>query len=240
MNRIKGTLLIAGVAAAFAVSVACSSGESSSTPGTQPAPIVPAARIEPQMPVEPVLVAPPASNQPLTQNQPVSLPPVISGPTVEIPSATAPAISSPAILHGTPRVNLTYEGAVYYLTPLSDDDAAILNEDDLELVGSTTESNLLLPAGSEIRRFIVDLNHDNPELTLSEIKDRVEAKFQIGLDKSMVGRNLRGLNIYKLKDGEVGYLYTLEPGQSFLNEDGTTITFEAEWQRWVAADSSGT
>ena len=91
MNRIKGTLLIAGVAAAFAVSVACSSGESSSTPGTQPAPVVPAARIEPQMPVEPVLVAPPASNQPLTQNQPVSLPPVFSGQTVEIPSPTASA-----------------------------------------------------------------------------------------------------------------------------------------------------
>ena len=196
MNRIKGTLLIAGVAAAFAVSVACSSGESSSTPGTQPAPIVPAARIEPQMPVEPVLVAPPASNQPLTQNQPVSLPPVISGPTVEIPSATAPAISSPAILHGTPRVNLTYEGAVYYSKALSDDDIANLDENDLELVGATTESNLLLPGSGE------------------------------------------SLNIYKLKNGEEGYLYTLEPGRSFLNEDGTTITIAADWTRWAAAFSS--
>jgi len=164
---------------------------------------------------------------------------VFSEPAVEIPSSPAPAISSPAILHGDPQPNLTYDGAVYYLTALSDDDAANLNEDELELVGAATESNLLLPTGSELRLFIVDLNRDNPELTLSEINDRVETKFQIGLDRSTVGRTLQGLNIYKLKDGEEGYLYTPEPGQSFLNEDGTTITFEPEWQRWTTADSNG-
>ena len=156
------------------------------------------------------------------------------------PSASSGANTSPVIPGGAPRVNLSYDGAVYYIDALSDDEAANLNENDLELAGATNESNLLLPAVSELRRFIVDLNHDSPELTLSEIKDRVEAKFQIGVDKSTVGRTLQGLNIYKLKDGEEGYLYTLEPGQSFLNEDGTTTTFEAEWQRWAAAESNGT
>ncbi len=89
---------------------------------------------------------------------------------------------------------------------------------------------------------LVDLNHDNPELTNSEIKDRVEAKFQIGLDNSTVGRTLQGgLNIYKLKDGEEGYVYTFEPGQSMVNpEDGQIFEFPAEWIRWAAADSNGT
>ncbi len=149
---------------------------------------------------------------------------------------------SPVIPVGTPLLYLTYEGAVYHRTYLSTDEAANLNENDLELVGTTTESNHLLPAGSELRRFIVDLNHDNPELTNSEIKDRVEAKFQIGLDNSTVGRTLQGgLNIYKLKDGEEGYVYTFEPGQSMVNpEDGQIFEFPAEWIRWAAADSNGT
>ena len=137
---------------------------------------------------------------------------------------------------------LIYKGAVYYMTPLSTDEAANLNENDLELVGATTESNLLFPTDNELRRFIVDLNHDNPELTLSEIKDRVEAKFQIGLDNSTVGRVLQeGLNIYKLKDGKEGYVYTFEPGQSNVNpEDGQIFEFPAVWMRWAAADSNGT
>ena len=46
------------------------------------------------------------------------------------------------------------------------------------------------------------------------------------------------LNIYKLKEGEEGCLYTLEPGHSFQNEDGATITIEAEWIRWTAGDSN--
>ena len=141
-----------------------------------------------------------------------------------------------------PRVSLTYEGAVYYATGLSDDDAANLNENDLELVGAATESGLLLPAGSEIRRFIVDLNHDNPELTLSEIKDQYESKFQIEVDISAVRRVLQGgLNIYKLKDGEKGYVYTFTPGRSTVNpEDGQIFEFPAVWIRWAAADSNGT
>ena len=156
-------------------------------------------------------------------------------------SEEAPGDTAPPIPHGTPRLNLTYEGAVYYAEGLSGGDAANLNENDFELVGATNESNRLLPPGSEIRRFIVDLDHDNPELTLSEIKDRVEAKFQIGLDKSTVGRTLQGLNIYKLKDGEEGYVYTFTPGQSTVNpEDGQIFEFPGVWMRWAAADSSGT
>ena len=109
-------------------------------------------------------------------------------------------------------------------------------------MGTTTESNLLLPAGSEVRRFIVDLNHDNPELTLSEIKGRVETESQIGVDESAVGRVLQvGLNIYKLKDGEEGHVYTFTPGQSNVNpEDGQIFEFPAVWMRWAAADSNGT
>ena len=168
--------------------------------------------------------------------------PVSPPPAPEQVTAGLSGDPSPPIPHGDPRPSLTYEGAVYYRTALSTDEAANLNENDLELVGTSTESNLLLPAGSEIRRFIVDLNHDNPEITLSEIKDRVEAKFQIGVDKSVVGRVLqRGLNIYKLKDGEEGYVYTFEPGPSQVNpEDGQIIEFPAAWQRWTAADSNGT
>ena len=149
---------------------------------------------------------------------------------------------SPVISGGAPLLYLNYEGAVYHRTYLSTDEAANLNENDLERVGTTTESNLLLPTGSELRRYIVDLNHDNPELSNSEIKDRVEANFQIGLDNSTVGRTLQGgLNIYKLKDGEEGYVYTFEPGQSMVNpEDGQIFEFPAEWIRWAAADSNET
>ena len=132
--------------------------------------------------------AEPVSDVPQAQGQP--------GPSGS-PGATIPPV------HGTPRLNLTYEGAVYYATALSDDEPADLNENDLELVGATTESNLLLPAGSDIRRFIV-------------------------------------LNIYKLKDGEEGYVYTFTPGQSMVNpEDGQIFEFPAVWMRWAAADSNG-
>ena len=180
---------------------------------------------------------------PIVELEPAEAEPVSDAPQAHGqpgPSGSPGASTSP--VHGTPRLNLTYEGAVYYATALSDDDAANLNENNLELVGTATESNLLLPAGSDIARFIVDVNHDNPELTLAEIKDRVEAKFQIGVDKSAVGRVLQGgLNIYKLKDGEEGYVYTFTPGQSTVNpEDGQIIEFPAVWMRWAAADSNGT
>ena len=66
------------------------------------------------------------------------------------PSGPPGANTSPVIPRGAPLVNLTYEGAVYYVNALSDDDKADLNEGDLELIGATTESNLLLPAGNDI------------------------------------------------------------------------------------------
>ena len=56
------------------------------------------------------------------------------------PDGRPGADTSPIIPGGAPLASLTYEGAVYYLTPLSTDEAANLNEDDLELVGSTVES----------------------------------------------------------------------------------------------------
>ena len=156
-------------------------------------------------------------------------------------SGEGPGDTLPPIPHGAPLLSLTYEGAIYYATPLSANEAANLNENDLELVGTATKSLLLLPAGSELRRFIVDLSHDNPELTLSEIKDRVEAEFQIGLDNSTVSRTLQGLSIYKLKDVEEGHVYTFTPGRSKVNpEDGQIFEFPAVWMRWDAADSNGT
>ena len=57
--------------------------------------------------------------------------------------------SSPLIPGGTPLASLTYEGAVYYQNPLGTDEKANFNEDDLELVGSTVESNVLSPDGGE-------------------------------------------------------------------------------------------
>lgn len=107
----------------------------------------------------------------------------------------APATSDDS--GGAPRVSLTYLGVVYNATSLSTDEAANLNESELEAVGETSESNLLFPGSGE------------------------------------------PLNIYKLIDGEDGYVYTLESGRSFQNEDGKIITIEAEVVRWVAADSNG-
>ena len=104
--------------------------------------------------------------------------------------------TAPPIPQGTPRASLTYEGAVYYLEALSSAEAANLNEDGLELVGSTTDSNTLPPNSGE------------------------------------------SLKIYGLKNGEAYQVYTLTPGRSFQNEDGSTITIEPEWIRWVASTTS--
>ena len=176
-------------------------------------------------------------SDPIVTLEPAEAEPVSDAPQAQDqpgPSGSPEANTPP--LHGAPRLSLTYEGAVYYAEALSADEAANLSENDLELVGTATESGLLLRAGSDIRRFIVDLNHDNPELTLSEIKDRYDAEFQIGIDKSAVRRVLQGgLYIYKLKDGEEGYVYTFTPGQSKVNpEDGMILKFRDSWTRWTA------
>ena len=123
------------------------------------------------------------------------------------PSGSPAENTSTLVPAGAPLVSLTYEGTVYYQDPLSTDAAANLKEDDLELVGVTTESNLLAPGGGE------------------------------------------SLDIYRLKNDENGYVYTLEPEheQSVQDEgeDGhtitiTTTTIEAEWVRWTVADSNQT
>ncbi len=62
------------------------------------------------------------------------------GSAVEGPSSEPP---TPAV-SGAPRVYLIYEGAVYLQHGVSDQEAAKL-ADDLELVGSTSESNKLAP-----------------------------------------------------------------------------------------------
>ncbi len=114
------------------------------------------------------------------------------------PTGSPGGDTEPVIPGGAPLASLTYDGAVYYQDPLSSDEAAKLNENDLEVVGSTSESNTLPPGGDET------------------------------------------LDLYRLKDNEEGYFYTLQPGQSFENEDGRTIMIEPEWVRWTAADTNET
>ena len=124
------------------------------------------------------------------------------GPTSDTPQAQdrpgpsgSPTVDTPPVTGGgTPPASLTYEGVVYYGNPLGRE-AAEFNEDDLELVGSTTDSNVLAPGDS--------------------------------------------LDVYMLK-GDTDHAYSFEPGWSFQNEDGRTITIEPEWVRWTAADSNQT
>ena len=124
------------------------------------------------------------------------------GPAQDQPGPSgSPGENTPPVMSGgAPLVRLTYEGAIYHSDPLSTVEAANLNEDDLELVGVTTESNRLAPGSGE------------------------------------------SLDIYRLKNNEDGYVYTLEPASTYQDEgeDGqtiTTITVEASWLRWSAADS---
>ena len=60
---------------------------------------------------------------------------------------------------GTPSASLTYEGTVYYQDSFGSDEAAELNENHLELVGSTVESNTLDPNGGEsLRVYRLDVS----------------------------------------------------------------------------------
>ncbi len=76
--------------------------------------------------------------------------------------------------------------------------------------------------------------------------DRDDQKFNeddlelVGVSESnrLVPGSAAGWDIYKLKGGEEGYIYTFSPGQSFLNEDGRTITTEPQWVLWIAAGST--
>ena len=120
-------------------------------------------------------------------------------------SVEAPADNAPQIPHGAPLVTLTYEGAVYYQTPLSTDDAANLNVNDLELVGATSESNLLLPAGNELRRFIVDLNRANLWLAQEHSDDRIDLLLTDLVMPLMGGKELAVQ--FKLEHPETKVLY---------------------------------
>ena len=125
----------------------------------------------------------------------VSTQPTDAPTTSQEPSAPA-GDTPPVISGGAPRASLTYEGAVYYQNPLGTNEAAKFNEDDLELIGSTSESNTLSLGSGE------------------------------------------SLRIYRLKDGEANHVYTLDAGRTFRNEDGKTISIEAEWIRWIASNES--
>ncbi len=56
----------------------------------------------------------------------------------------------------------------------------------------------------------------------------------VGVSESnqLVPGSATGWDIYRLKGGEEGYVYTFSPGQSFLNEDDRTITIKPKWVRW--------
>ena len=60
----------------------------------------------------------------------------------------------------------------------------------------------------------------------------------VSVSNPLVPGSATGWDIYRLKGGEEGYVYTFEPGQSFLNEDGRTITIEPEWVRWITIGST--
>ncbi len=74
---------------------------------------------------------------------------------------------------------------------------------------------------------------DNPKFNEDDLE-------LVGVSESnhLVPGSAAGWDIYRLKGGEEGYVYTFEPGQSFLNEDGRTITIEPEWVRWITVGST--
>ena len=83
------------------------------------------------------------------------------------PSGSPGENTPPAISGGAPLVSLTYEGAIYHPDPLSTVEAANLNEDELELVGVTTESNRLAPgSGESLDIYRLKKNEDGYVYTL--------------------------------------------------------------------------
>ena len=87
----------------------------------------------------------PASPEP----EAIASPPPAEAQVATAQSGGAAGDAVPGIPHGSPRASLIYEGAVYYQEGLSSAQAANFNEDDLELVGSTNDSNTLPPGGGE-------------------------------------------------------------------------------------------
>ena len=166
MNKIRVLMGSIGVATLIVVGVACGSGDDRGTDVPVPTPPVPTSA---------------------------------EGQTTAGPSTSGPVASGddrPLLPAGAPRATLTYDGTAYYQNVLSAEEAANFTNDNLELVGSTTESNTVSPNGGE------------------------------------------ALKLYRLNGEEADNVYTLNPGQSFKNEDGTTITIEPEWVRWSPPASS--
>ena len=98
----------------------------------------------------------PASDAPQTQDRP--------GPSGE-PAEAAPPVTGGGTPRA-PRASLTYEGVVYYGNSLGRE-AAKFNEDDLELVGATTESNLIAPGSGESLKIYVMKGEAGNVYTLS-------------------------------------------------------------------------
>ena len=98
----------------------------------------------------------PASDAPQTQDRP--------GPSGE-PAEAAPPVTGGGTPRA-PRASLTYEGVVYYGNSLGRE-AAKFNKDDLELVGATTESNLIAPGSGESLKIYVMKGEAGNVYTLS-------------------------------------------------------------------------
>ncbi len=97
----------------------------------------------------------------------------------------------------------------------------------------------VVPAGAPLANLTYEgavhyadsLGRDDPKFNEDDLE-------LVGVSESnrLVPGSAAGWDIYKLKGGEEGYIYTFEPGQSFLNEDGRTIMTEPKWVLWIAAD----
>ncbi len=108
--------------------------------------------------------------------------------------------------------------------------------------GSPVEdTSPVVPAGSPVASLIHEgaihyadsLGREDPRFNEDDLE-------LLGVSKSnrLVPGSAAGWDIYKLKGGEEGYIFTFSPGQSFLNEDGRTITTEPQWVLWIAAGST--
>ena len=98
----------------------------------------------------------------------------------------------------------------------------------------------VVPAGAPLMSLTYEgVVYYGDSLSADEAANFNEDDFEfVGVSESnpLVPGSAAGWDMYRLKGGEEGYIYTLEPGRSFLNEDGRTITIEPEWSRWIADD----
>ena len=103
------------------------------------------------------------------------------------------------------------------------------------------DNSPVIPAGSPVANLIYEeavhysdsLGRDDPRFNEDDLE-----LVSVSESNRLVPGSAAGWDIYRLKGGEEGYVYTVSPGQSFLNEDGRTITTEPQWVRWIATDST--